>query len=439
MKVFVTGASGAIGSAVVRALRMRGHRVLEGGRAAAETVDFTVPVVPAAWATRLRSLQIDAIVNCAGILMERGRQRYERVHAQGPIELFEGAALAGVARVVQISALGDGTEPYLRSKRQADAALLALPLCGSVLRPSLVYGPGVASTTLFATLAALPVVALPAGGRQVLAPLHVYELAEAVVHALERREGAPGVHELGGPALDYRTMLQAYRRAVGGGAAWTLPVPMALMMATGWAAEALPQSVFCRQTMRLLADGRAPAAGATAALLGREPSALTAGLRITPPQPALDLRVELSPAVAGLLRATLAFMWLYTALVSLALPERSGVLALLARCGFEGDVGVVALAASCALNIGLGLGVLLRPGGTVYLAQAGAVFGYTITAAVNMPELTLDHCGPLVKNAPVLAAVLVLWLARPTAPPSAQRDRDAPPRRVLPLAERGQR
>ena len=28
-----------------------------------------------------------------------------------------------------------------------------------------------------------------------------------------------------------------------------------------------------------------------------------------------------------------------------------------------------------------------------------------------MPELTLDHCGPLVKNLPVLGLVLLLWLA----------------------------
>jgi hypothetical protein len=30
-----------------------------------------------------------------------------------------------------------------------------------------------------------------------------------------------------------------------------------------------------------------------------------------------------------------------------------------------------------------------------------------------MPELTLDHCGPLVKNLPVLAAVAVLWMQAP--------------------------
>ena len=38
-----------------------------------------------------------------------------------------------------------------------------------------------------------------------------------------------------------------------------------------------------------------------------------------------------------------------------------------------------------------------------------------------MPELTLDHCGPLVKNLPVLGLVLLLWQGgtpRPAARPA---------------------
>jgi hypothetical protein len=49
------------------------------------------------------------------------------------------------------------------------------------------------------------------------------------------------------------------------------------------------------------------------------------------------------------------------------------------------------------------------------------VLGYTITAALNMPELTLDHCGPLVKNLPVLALIVLLWLASPLPERSAAR------------------
>jgi uncharacterized protein YbjT (DUF2867 family) len=443
MRVLVCGSTGSVGAAVVHALRARGHKVIEASRsavdgAAALRVDYMTAVAPSAWAERLAPLRLDAIVNCVGILMEGSGQRFERVHAQGPVELFRGAASAGVRRIVQVSALGvDGSAaclamPYLSSKLQADDTLAGLPVEWAVLRPSLLYGPRSQSAALFATLASLPGIGLPGRGAQRVQPLHVYELAELIARLLERAGPLREVHELGGPAaMSYREMLHAYRNALGlGGAVW-LPVPMAMMKLGAWAAEVLPQRAFCRDTLRLLERGSVPAVNASPVLLGRAPTALAHGLAITPPVPLVDLGVRLSPAVALVLRGSLAAMWIVTALVSAALPQQSGVLDLLARCGFEGDAGIAMLVLSCALNLALGTLTLLRPTPWLYAVQAGAVLGYTATAAWFMPELTLDHCGPLLKNLPVLATVLLLWLA---APAGQAADRRTAPRRVPPAA-----
>jgi hypothetical protein len=113
-------------------------------------------------------------------------------------------------------------------------------------------------------------------------------------------------------------------------------------------------------------------------------------------------------------------MWIVTAVVSALMPTSSGVLNLLARCGFAGGAGVVMLVASCSMNTTLGLMTLWRPTPWLYAVQAGAVVGYTGTAAWFMPELTLDHCGPLLKNLPVLMVVLLLWLASSRASAPAQ-------------------
>ena len=89
-------------------------------------VDYMQPVAPEAWAERLARARVDAVVNCVGILMPSRAQSFDRVHAQGPIELFRGAALAGVSRIVQVSALGvteecgDELPRYITSKREAD-------------------------------------------------------------------------------------------------------------------------------------------------------------------------------------------------------------------------------------------------------------------------------------------------------------------------------
>jgi uncharacterized protein YbjT (DUF2867 family) len=433
MRVLVCGSTGCIGGAVTRTLLARGHQVVGGGRSKGLRIDFMAPITPQAWAEHLREWQVDAIVNCAGILLQDAACSFERVHAQGPIELFHGAALAGIERVVQISALGarQGGSPYLNSKRQADEALLALPLHGTVLRPALVYGPGSSSATMFATLAALPAIALPAGGRQALQPMHVFEVAEIVARCLERPTPQAGVYEIGGAdVLTYRAMLAAYRQAQRLGPPLWLPLPMVLMRAAAGLAEALPQQVFCRETLRLLAQGHLPAPNAAADLLGRAPSGLAAGLAISPPQPAVNLQVALSPALAWLLRGSLAFMWLWTAAISAAWPQASGVLALLARCGLVGDAGLAAWVASCLLNTSLGLLLLTRIGPRLHAVQCVAILGYGVTAAVGMPELTWDHCGPLVKNLPVLAAACVLWMAVPQPNPGAAPTR-APRRRQL--------
>jgi uncharacterized protein YbjT (DUF2867 family) len=442
MRVLVCGASGCVGRAVAHALRSRGHQVVEGTRGAIDgrhglRIDYMVPSPPEEWAARLRGARIEAVVNCVGILMPSRGQTFERVHTEGPAELFRGAALAGVQRIVQVSALGVRGDadtlstPYLRSKLLADDALASLPVDWAVLRPSLVYGPGSQSGALFATLASLPVISLAGRGTQPVQPLHVYELAECIVRLLERKGPLQEVHELGGPqAISYRDMLADYRRALGlGGAVW-LPVPVVLMRTLAWLAEALPQKVLSRDTIRLLERGSVPVVNATPALLGRAPTGMAHGLEISAPQPLVDLRVQLSPAAEMLARLALAFMWLYTALISAAMPHQSGVLNLLARCGFDGRWGMAALMFSCTLNASMGLLSLRRMTPWLGAVQVGAVLGYTITAALNMPELTIDHCGPLVKNLPVLALIVLLWLASPLPERNPARAGSRPSRRA---------
>ncbi|XVJ70586.1 MAG: SDR family oxidoreductase [Rhizobacter sp.] len=433
MRVVVAGASGCVGHAVVRALRSRGHKVIDAGRGQVDGpntlhLDYSQCVSVESWAQRLRELRIDAVVNCVGILMPSAGQTFDRVHTQGPIEFFRGAAAAGVTRVIQVSALGvsDATDslatPYLHSKLLADEALATLGLDWAVLRPSLIYGPGSQSGSLFATLASMPFIGLPGKGQQPVQPIHVFEVAEAVAHLIEEQGALADIYELGGAsAISYRDMLACYRDAMGLGPALWMPVPMVVMRVLAWASEFLPQKVFCRDTVNLLARGKVPTPNSAHALLGRSPSSLTQGLGVTPPHPIVNLQVQISPVVSLLLRSSLAFMWIYTALISLWRPEESGVLTLLALCGLSGSWGTAAMLFSCTLNTVLGVWVLKRPGPIIYALQFGAVLGYTATAAYFVPALTIDHCGPLVKNLPVLGLILLLWLARPAAEQAAPR------------------
>jgi hypothetical protein len=207
------------------------------------------------------------------------------------------------------------------------------------------------------------------------------------------------------------------------GAALWLPLPLAALRLTAWLAEAVPQKVLCRDTIALLERGSVPALNAAPLLLGRAPGTLAQGLAVSAPQPLLDLRVDISPPIAGALRLALATMWIYTALISLLWPAESGVRVLLAHCGLNGAWGNAALGFTCLLNIGLGVLVWRRPGPWTYALQATAVLAYTLSAALAMPSLVVDHCGPLVKNLPVLGVIMVLWLSGTPAVKSAPSGR----------------
>jgi len=290
MKVLVCGASGCIGGAVSRLLRERGHTVVAGGRQAGRApgelqVDYTAGHDAAHWERALRDHGIEAVVNAVGVLLPSGRNSYDAVHARGPSALFEGAARAGVRRVVQVSALGVGhgpdalQTPYATSKLAADDALRALGAAHgmdwAIVRPSLVYGPRSQSAGLFRLMTRLPVIGLPGGGDQPVQPIHVQDVAGVIVAMLERAEPIAREVELAGPTpMRYRDMLAAFRRAQGLGQPLWLPVPMPAMKLTAWLAQALPQQALSPDTLTMLEHGNIARHNGAAEWLGREPVAM---------------------------------------------------------------------------------------------------------------------------------------------------------------------
>lgn len=286
MRILLCGASGFIGQEIATALQQAGHTVAARSRRSTPSLDFVRATSATDWAPHLPG--IDAVINAAGVLRDSRRAPLEAVHATAPIALFEACARAGVRRVVQISALGiDGNDTrYAQTKRAADAQLLHLTqagrLDGVVLRPSLVFGVGGASSRLFHALSHLPWLLLPRPVMQArVQPLAVAELAEAVtalVTAPERR----GLLELGGPqALTLADFIASLRAQRGDPPARVLALPGWATHLSARAGDHLPGSPWCRETLALLATDNVAALTTLSALLGRpatSPGALLATL-----------------------------------------------------------------------------------------------------------------------------------------------------------------
>ena len=290
MNVLVIGARGFIGAATCERLRAAGHRVVEavsarrGGGPDRVVVDLAADRAPADWLPRLGG--IDAVVNAAGVLRDRAGRPIAAIHAEAPIALFEACAEAGVRRVVQVSALGiEGIEiAYAGTKRAADERLAALTragrLDGVVVRPSIVFGEGGASSGLFLALARLPVLLLP---RPVLRarvqPIAVAELAQGLA-ALVEAPVVPGLVEAVGPqAVTLAGFIASLRAQAGRAPARVGALPDALTRLSARLGDAVPAVPWCSETLALLGQDNTAAPQPFERLLGRPATRYDALLR----------------------------------------------------------------------------------------------------------------------------------------------------------------
>jgi uncharacterized protein YbjT (DUF2867 family) len=407
MRILIAGASGFIGSALGRALSAAGHQVVRGVRrpqAADEVaIDFSRPD-PAAWQQALRGC--DAAINAVGILHEHGSQTFSALHTRGPQDFFSACIAAGVRRIVQVSAQGAdrGDAPFLASKRAADDFLRGLPVEWQIVRPALVYGEAGASARLFRILASLPLTPLPLGGRQRVHSIQIDDLCAEVLRLLDPATPAGQCLELrGGEALTLRELVATYRRRMGFSPAPVLPLPGWLMAIAARVGEHLPGGLLDMQTWRMLQSADAYV-GTPFPAAARRPDQF-----ITPGEAPALRQQALAGWRAPLLRLALAAVWLMTAWVSLFAYPITDSLALLARTGLTGTPALVALIGAALLDAVFGLATLFAPGRRMWLAQMALIVGYSAVIAVCLPEFLIHPYGPLSKNLPILAVLILLF------------------------------
>jgi uncharacterized protein YbjT (DUF2867 family) len=222
--ITVFGGSGFIGRYLVKRLAAKGARVRVAVRNPTEAgflrpmgdVGQVVPVQANVGDDASVAAAIAGageVVNLVGILVERGRRRFEAVHAEGAGRVARAAAAAGVRRLVQVSAIGaDPKSPsaYARSKARGEAAVRAAFAAAAFVRPSVVFGPEDDFFNRFAALARLlPVLPLFDGGATRFQPVYVGDVAEALARILETHESAGRTYELGGPRVyTYREIVE---------------------------------------------------------------------------------------------------------------------------------------------------------------------------------------------------------------------------------------
>ncbi len=248
MRVFLTGASGYVGSYILRTLLARGHtpRCLVRGSAAdlAVTDPAIEPVQgdvtdPSSFAGAFDGC--DAVIHLVGIIDERPAQgvTFERLHVEGTHHVVAAAQEAGVDRFVHMSANGarpTGGTAYQRTKWEAEQVVSGAAFAHwTIFRPALLFGrpdpdrPEFSSRLLRDLIRPFPLLPVFGDGTYELQPVHATDVADAFVQALTLEAAHEQIYVAAGPdRLPYVDVLDRIARGAGLEPKPTVHVPLPL-------------------------------------------------------------------------------------------------------------------------------------------------------------------------------------------------------------------
>lgn len=203
----------------------------------------------------------DAVIHLVGIITESRKSTFENVHHIGTRNVVEAAKRNGIARFVQMSALGvraNGVSEYQTSKWKGEEVVRQSGLSHCILRPSLIFGPGSGFVSeMTAVMRKAPFFRpVPGNGKPRFRPIFVEDVSACFVQALTNPKTTNKTIELGGrEELSLNEILKTIAKWAGVRKP-AIHIPMALMFPAAAVAQTLlPHPPVTTGQLRMLKEG----------------------------------------------------------------------------------------------------------------------------------------------------------------------------------------
>ena len=225
--ILVTGGTGFVGSHLIKGLRQEElpvRAMVRNPEKARDLRDLGVEVVPGDVSDKAsleKAVQgIERVVHLVGIIQEASGATFQGVHVDGTRSLVEAARKAGVRHFLFQSALGtraNAESRYHRSKWEAEELVRNSGIPSTILRPSLIYGPGDQFTIRLSEMIRLsPVLPIIGSGRSKVQPIFINDVVACIVKTVTSDAYLNELYEIGGPEqLTYEEVTRAIAAALG--------------------------------------------------------------------------------------------------------------------------------------------------------------------------------------------------------------------------------
>ncbi len=297
--VLITGATGFVGSGILRALgrhpnesptgpfatsTIRSLARKPGGALVGVEQIFGDVTDAGTLSGKLDGVQ--TVVHLVGNIEEHGASTFDSVIRQGTENIVGEANRAGVTHFIMMSALGaqDNPDyPYHQAKYRAEEAVKASGLPYTIFRPSVIFGKGDGFITVLAGLVrSFPVVPVVGSGQSKFQPVQLDDVAACFAEVISNPDASTGqTYELGGAKpYTYEQMLDVIAAELGRKKP-KVHVPVPLMKTVVTITHPMPKFLRPPVTidqLKMLALDNSTENSATEMLIGHKPVALEDGI-----------------------------------------------------------------------------------------------------------------------------------------------------------------